>query len=123
MSVRRHDRQAHVRTCKNGSIILDWQKVWIDMPEQVELMLAYAQGLIAHQPKARLERKHGPPMHDGIGQTGEPIMATYKEIEILTIDPLFRANVGQTTPTERTLGLCLIESVDCQRVVSFGAAK
>src|SRR5450755_2284567 len=62
-------------------------------------------------------------MHNGISQTREPIMTTHKVVEILTSDPLFRANVGQTTPTKRTLRLRLIESIDCQSVVSFGAAK
>src|SRR5258708_28002011 len=109
--------QTGARAAKRGFRLFYRREFWIDVPEQVELMLSPTQGLIAHQPKTRFEREHRAAMLNPVAQPHVSIMAAHKKVEGLTLDPPFRANVGQASPTKRPLGFSLLESVHHQRVV------
>src|SRR5258707_12109365 len=93
------------------------------MPEGLEQVVAFTFHDVADKPQPALHVKHKSAMQHRLRQPSVPVVAAYKKIESLAIQPSLGFYVGNRKPCEWPVGNCLIKAVNSQSVVSRSAAE
>jgi hypothetical protein len=116
-------RKATDRILDSKNIFTMYNKVWAQMPEEIELMLTLAFNHIAHKKQPPVHPNNPTPMKNRRHESLIPIMTSDKEIEMLSLDPLLCVRANILFPREGAIGLALVLAVDLQSIVHGGSAE
>src|SRR5581483_2688639 len=95
----------------------------MQMPVQVQCVLARPQRNIPNQVKLPLQTKHPTLVSNWIWKTPVPVMTANEEIEVLSRRPGLRTDLRQSFPGECGFGLGLVRAIDHQGVMKAGSSK